>query len=79
MTRIHHEQDVAAPRSVDTSTAAWRWSRLVDTGFPRGLTARVARDTRYDIDALIELVERGCSPGLAARIRASLDDEVGAA
>ncbi len=58
---------------------AWRWSRLVDTGFPRGLAARLARDTRYDLHVLIELVERGCAPELAARILAPLDDEVEAA
>ena len=64
---------------MDTSTVAWRWSRLLDTGFPRGLAARLARDTRYDLHVLIELVARGCAPELAARILAPLDDEVEAA
>jgi len=52
----------------------WRRDRLVDAGFPRGLALRLARDTRYDLHALIELVERGCPPSLAARILAPLDD-----
>ena len=79
MLHIHHERDVEAPGPMDTSTVAWRWSRLLDTGFPRGLAARLARDTRYDLHVLIELVERGCAPELAARILAPLDDEVEAA
>jgi hypothetical protein len=52
----------------------WRRDRLVDAGFPRGFAARLARDARYDLHALIELVERGCPPSLAARILAPLDD-----
>ena len=79
MLHIHHERDVEGRRPMDTSAVAWRWSRLVDTGFPRGLAARLARDTRYDLHVLIELVERGCAPELAARILAPLDDEVEAA
>jgi len=79
MLHIHHERDVEVPAPMDRSTAAWRWSRLVDAGFPRGLAARLARDTRYDLHVLIEFVERGCAPELAARILAPLDDEVEAA
>ena len=79
MPHIDHERDIEVPRPVDTSPVAWRWSRLLDTGFPRGLAARLARDTRYDLHALIELVERGCPPALAARIVAPLGDEIEAA
>jgi hypothetical protein len=35
----------------------------------------VANDSRYDLHALIELVERGCDPQLAVRILAPLDAE----
>ncbi|HEY7346588.1 MAG TPA: hypothetical protein VH620_13565 [Gaiella sp.] len=52
----------------------WRRDRLVDAGFPRELATRLARDARYDLHALIELVERGCPPSLAARILAPLDE-----
>lgn len=76
MPHIHHERNVESSHLVDTSAVAWRWSRLVDTEFPRGLAARLARDTRYDLHALVELVERGCPPELAARILAPLDDEM---
>ena len=79
MPHIHHERDLETPRPLGTSPVARRCCRLVDAGFPRGLAARLARDTRYDLHALIELVERGCAPALAERILAPLDDEVEAA
>jgi hypothetical protein len=56
----------------------WRRKQLVDSGFPFPLAARLAKDSRYDLHALIELVERGCAPDLAARILAPLDEEVAA-
>jgi hypothetical protein len=48
----------------------WRCEQLTRTGFPLPLAAKVAADTRYDLHALIELVERGCRPDLAVRILA---------
>jgi hypothetical protein len=54
----------------------WRREQLGDSGFPLPLAARLATDPGYDLHALIELVERGCPPELAARITAPLDDEV---
>jgi hypothetical protein len=56
----------------------WRREQLVDSGFPLPLAARLAKDERYDLHALIELVERGCLPDLAARIVAPLDGEAAA-
>ena len=56
----------------------WRREHLVDSGFPFPLAARLAKDSRYDLHALIELVERGCRPDLAARILAPPEDEVAA-
>jgi hypothetical protein len=53
----------------------WRRERLTDAGFPVSVAARLAKDARYDLHALIELVERGCPPPLAARIMAPLDHE----
>jgi len=46
----------------------WRRAHLIDAGFPRSLAARAARDERYDLHALIDLVEHGCSPALAMSI-----------
>lgn len=51
----------------------WRRVELLQFGFPRPLAARVARDERYDLHELIELVRNGCPPALAARIVAPLD------
>jgi hypothetical protein len=56
----------------------WRREQLVESGFPLPLAARLAEDAHYDLHALIELVERGCPPDLAARIMAPLDGEVAA-
>jgi hypothetical protein len=53
----------------------WRRRQLTGTGFPRRLAVAIADDPRYDLHALIELVERGCPPDLAARILAPLDTE----
>jgi hypothetical protein len=56
----------------------WRREQLVASGFSLQMAARLARESRYDLHALIELVERGCPPELAARILAPLEDEVAA-
>lgn len=53
----------------------WRREQLTHTGFPLPLAAEIAEDARYDLHALIELVERGCRPDLAARICAPVGDE----
>lgn len=52
----------------------WRRQRLIESGFPAALAARVAADSRFDLHALIELAERGCPPELAVRIVAPLED-----
>ena len=58
--------------------AGWRHEQLLEAGFPRRLAARLASDPRYDLHALIELVERRCPPALAVRILAPLDREANA-
>jgi hypothetical protein len=57
----------------EEQVAAWRREQLAEAGFPLPLAARVAGDPRYDLHALIELVERGCDPELAVRIFAPLE------
>ncbi|MEA2179850.1 MAG: hypothetical protein QOG77_3147, partial [Solirubrobacteraceae bacterium] len=49
--------------------------RLARAGFAAGLAARLARDCRVDLHALLDLVDRGSPPHLAARILAPLDHE----
>ena len=53
----------------------WRRRQLTGTGFAPRLAAAIAGDARYDLHALIELVERGCRPDVAVRILAPLDEE----
>ena len=56
----------------------WRREKLAESGFPLPVAARLAKDSRYDLHALIELVERGCPHALAVRIVAPLEDDVAA-
>ena len=53
----------------------WRRSRLRHAGFDAELVARIADDPRYDLLGLLELVDRGCPPALAARILAPIEGE----
>jgi hypothetical protein len=50
----------------------WRRCRLLEAGFPELLAARLAHG-RVDLHALLQLVDRGCPPELAARILAPLE------
>ena len=52
----------------------WRRERLARSGFSRELATCVAADARYDLHALIGLVERGCAPELAVQILAPADE-----
>jgi hypothetical protein len=52
----------------------WRARRLLSAGFPADLAGRLARADRIDLHRLLELVDRGCPPHLAARILAPLDE-----
>lgn len=71
MSRItgHADRQPARPDVV-----AWRVERLRDAGFGRAAAEQLARDRHYDLHALLELIDRGCRPELAARIVAPLDD-----
>ena len=53
---------------------AWRRRQLLAAGFPPDLAEPLAGDARADLHALLELVERGCPPELAARILAPTED-----
>jgi hypothetical protein len=65
-------------KGVRHEVVRWRRQQLTESGFPLAAAACLAEDARYDLHALIELVERGCRPELAVRIVAPLDDEVAA-
>ena len=53
----------------------WRRQYLAGVGVDDELAATVASDLRWDLNALLGLVERGCPPHLAARICAPTDAE----
>ena len=55
----------------------WRAQRLRSAGFPPDLAAELASADRIDLHELLELVDRGCAPHLAARILAPLDEQPG--
>ena len=54
---------------------AWRRCRLLEAGFPAALADLVAGDPRFDLHALLQLVDRGCPPDLAVRIAGPLNGE----
>jgi hypothetical protein len=58
-----------------TTVESWRRDQLVRAGFPLPDARRLARDPRYDLHSLLDLVTRGCPPTLAERILAPLDEE----
>jgi hypothetical protein len=51
----------------------WRRERLLSAGFPPELAERLAHERSADLHALLDLVDRGCPPVLAARILAPID------
>ena len=52
----------------------WRRQYLAHVGVDAELAATVAADLRWDLHALLQLLERGCPPHLAARICAPVDE-----
>jgi hypothetical protein len=68
-TRTARERDEAE------QVVAWRSCRLLDAGFDPVLAEVLAREPRVDLHALLQLVERGCPPALAARILSPSDHE----
>ena len=56
-----------------TDIAEWRRARLLHAGFDEQAAMELAGDCAVDLHALLELVDRGCPPPLAARILAPLE------
>jgi hypothetical protein len=52
----------------------WRRCRLIEAGFPLVLATTLARTPSVDLHALLQLVDRGCPPELAARILAPVEE-----
>jgi hypothetical protein len=72
----HHISDISeclacgAPADVTT----WRRCRLLEAGFEYALADRLAASRSVDLHALLQLVDHGCPPALAARILAPIDE-----
>ena len=57
------------------SIVAWRRTQLLNAGFDAWTAEVFAQTESVDLHALMELVDRGCPPELAARIMAPIDSE----
>ena len=57
---------------VTEEVALWRRSLLRQAGFAAGVARDLAANPAYDLHELLNLVDRGCPPQLAARILAPL-------
>lgn len=55
-------------RTATDRDEAWRLAELLVVGFDEGEAHRLARTPGVDLHELLSLVDRGCPPGLAARI-----------
>lgn len=67
--RRNATNSAAAPAQV----FVWRRDRLLAAGFAPGAAERLAQDRGIDLHAVLELIDQGCPPELAVRIRAPLD------
>jgi hypothetical protein len=57
----------------------WRLCRLLESGFAQDLAQRLASTPAVDVHALLQLVDRGCSSELAARILSPIETPWGPA
>ena len=62
-------------RAVAAGVTSWRYERLRRAGVAAEPAKALSHDRDWICTRLIELIERGCPPGLAARILAPLDTE----
>ena len=66
------ERRPAAADMAQAKRFVWRLERLLRAGFEAETALTIARDERYDLHELLELVAADCPPYLAARILAPL-------
>ncbi len=64
---------IQALQSEHVGVRRWRVARLREAGFEDALACALADHRGFDLHELLNLVDRGCPPALAARIVAPLD------
>jgi hypothetical protein len=57
----------------EAEVMAWRAAQLRNAGFDELMANRLAGEREVDVHAVLDLVDRGCPPDLAARILAPLE------
>ena len=72
-TRDRHPTAACLSPGPPVDVIAWRTCRLREAGFPPPL-AEVLAVGRVDLHALLQLVDAGCPPQLAARILSPVGD-----
>jgi hypothetical protein len=72
MERSHHRRARPA-RHVPADVLVWRTDLLREAGCEPSLAWQLAADGDIDLHDLLNLIDRGCPPRLAARILAPLD------
>jgi hypothetical protein len=63
-----------ALESQATAVVGWRCQQLSAAGFDPSTAEALAQNPSVDLHALLDLVDRGCPPRLAARILAPLEE-----
>lgn len=66
-------QTASSAAACSAETVEWRRHSLVAAGFAAELAAELARGGDIDLHAVLDLIDRGCPPNLAARILAPLE------
>jgi hypothetical protein len=61
------------PATQRSALGEWRRRRLIAAGFETPLAVRLADEGVVDLHELLNLLDRGCPPALAARILAPID------
>ena len=67
---MNFRQQIVRP---DGEMTEWRARQLAAAGFSRAEAYELARDGGVDLHVLLELIDHGCPPTLAARITAPVD------
>lgn len=77
MVHLPPQTTAGSDRASAAEVRAWRRRRLLDSGFPTDVADAVVADPRFDLHALLQLLDRGCPPELVVRILAPIPSREG--